>query len=81
MIDMPKETLLNRKAKTTLDEIINELDEVLREHSKAKCDPYVLQVGDITPRIRAILEDLKAVRHQYIVNGASHYDLVDEECQ
>ena len=64
MIDMPKETLLNRKPKTTLDEIINELDEVLREHSKAKCDPRVIQVGDITPRIKAILEDLKAVHHQ-----------------
>ena len=75
MIDMPKETLLNRKAKTTLDEIINELDEVLREHSKAKCDPRVIQVGDIAPRIVPILKDLREL------NRCQKYDLVDEECQ
>ena len=45
----------------TLEDIINDFSKVLADHRKKSYDPHVLQVGDITPRLRPILEDLRAL--------------------
>jgi hypothetical protein len=73
MIDMPRPNKgypakpvppLYRKTKTTLDEIVRELGIILSYQAHSRCDPYVLQVGDITPSIIPILEDLRALNRK-----------------
>ena len=82
MIDMPKrkgyehlrpEPLNTRKTKTTLDEIVIELGNLISYQAHARCDPYILQVGDITPSIIPILADLRAL------NTKQKYDILEEE--
>ena len=80
MIDMPRkkypqkpEPLNTRKTKTTLDEIVIELGNLISYQAHARCDPYVLQVGDITPSIIPILADLRAL------NTKQKYDILEEE--
>ena len=79
MIDMPKkypqkpEPPLYRKTKTTLDEIVTELGIIISYQAHSRCDPHVLQVGDITPSIILILEDLRAI------NREQKYALLEEE--
>jgi hypothetical protein len=80
MIDMPRkkypqkpEPPLYRKTKTTLDEIVIELGNLISYQAHARCDPYILQVGDITPSIIPILADLRAL------NTKQKYDILEEE--
>ena len=67
------EPLATRKTKTTLDEIVKELGNLISYQAHARCDPYVLQVGDITPSIIPILADLRAL------NTKQKYDVLEEE--
>ena len=67
------EPLATRKTKTTLDEIVKELGNLISYQAHARCDPYILQVGDITPSIIPILQDLRAL------NTKQKYDLLEEE--
>jgi hypothetical protein len=64
---------LYRKTKTTLDEIVKELGIIITYQAHARCDPYILQVGDITPSIIPILKDLRAL------NNRQKYDVLEEE--
>jgi len=78
MIVMPRkypkpEPLATRKTKTTLDEIVIELGNLISYQAHARCDPYILQVGDITPSIIPILADLRAL------NTKQKYDILEEE--
>ena len=47
----------------SLEDIIEDFSKIMLDHAKAKCDPYTIQVGDITPRLRPVLEDLRALRN------------------
>ena len=67
------EPLNTRKTKTTLDEIVTELGIIISYQAHSRCDPYVLQVGDITPSIIPILQDLREL------NTKQKYDLLEEE--
>ena len=67
------EPLATRKTKTTLDEIVKELGNLISYQAHARCDPYILQVGDITPSIIPILQALRAL------NTKQKYDLLEEE--
>ena len=67
------EPLATRKTKTTLDEIVIELGNLISYQAHARCDPYILQVGDITPSIIPILADLRAL------NTKQKYDILEEE--
>jgi len=67
------EPLATRKTKTTLDEIVKELSNIVSYQAHARCDPYILQVGDITPSILPILQDLRAL------NNRQKYEVIEEE--
>ena len=69
------EPLNTRKTKTTLDEIVTELGIIISYQAHSRCDPYVLQVGDITPSIIPILADLRALNRKEKYG----YDILEEE--
>ena len=46
---------------------------IITYQAHARCDPYILQVGDITPSIIPILKDLRAL------NNRQKYDVLEEE--
>jgi len=45
----------------TLMDIVDDFGKVMSNHSKARCDPQVIQVGDISIQLRPILADLRAL--------------------
>ena len=69
------EPLNTRKTKTTLDEIVIELGNIISYQAHARCDPYVLQVGDITPCIIPILADLRTINRKQKYG----FDILEEE--